>query len=113
MKQAIFALLVSGTYAFPWVAEQPGVDSSLFKARRAHKRQQAGEGAGGPATCPFNANHVAASPVTSKYPYNNAKNGLPGLGKGGFQVPATGDTAHAFVAPGKPQTLISTRNHDG
>ncbi|KAK0938693.1 hypothetical protein LTR29_009792 [Friedmanniomyces endolithicus] len=100
MKQAIFALLVSGTYAFPWVAEQPGVDSSLFKARRAHKRQQAGEGAGGPATCPFNANHVAASPVTSKYPYNNAKNGLPGLGKGGFQVPATGDTAHAFVAPG-------------
>ncbi|KAK1056955.1 hypothetical protein LTR33_013763, partial [Friedmanniomyces endolithicus] len=100
MKQAIFALLVSGTYAFPWVAEQPGVDSSLFEARRAHKRQQTGEGAGGPATCPFNANHVAASPVTSKYPYNNAKNGLPGNGKGGFQVPATGDTAHAFVAPG-------------
>ncbi|KAK1054085.1 hypothetical protein LTR74_016097 [Friedmanniomyces endolithicus] len=100
MKHAIISLLVSGTYAFPWVADQPGVDSSLFKARRAYKRQQTGEGAGGPATCPFNANHVAAAPVTSKYPYNNAKNGLPGNGKGGFQVPATGDTAHAFVAPG-------------
>ncbi|TKA61134.1 hypothetical protein B0A55_12340 [Friedmanniomyces simplex] len=100
MKQAVFSLLVSGAYAFPWVAEQPGVDSSLFKARRAYKRQQTGEGAGGPATCPFNANHVAAAPVTSQYPYNNAQNGLPGDGKGGFQVPADGDTAHGFIAPG-------------
>ncbi|KAK3062334.1 hypothetical protein LTR53_019421, partial [Teratosphaeriaceae sp. CCFEE 6253] len=79
----------------------PGVDSSLFKARRAYRRQQTGEGAGGPATCPFNPNHVAAAPVTTKWPYNNAKNGLPGNGKGGYQVPADGDTAHAFVAPGK------------
>lgn len=32
--------------------------------------------------------------------YNNAKNGSAGDGKGGFQVPAPGDTAHQFVAPG-------------
>ncbi|KAK4900619.1 hypothetical protein LTR27_002335 [Elasticomyces elasticus] len=102
MKQALlsYSLLASGAYAFPWVANQPGVDSSLFAARKAFKRQQTPEGAGDAAHCPFNANHVPAAPVTSKYPYNNAKNGIPGNGKGGFQVPATGDTAHQFVAPG-------------
>ena len=40
------------------------------------KRQQPGEGQGGPASCPFNANHEPAAPVTDEYPYNNAKNGL-------------------------------------
>ncbi|KAK3643368.1 hypothetical protein LTR56_006438 [Elasticomyces elasticus] len=102
MKQALlsYSLLASGAYAFPWVASQPGVDSSLFAARKAFKRQQTPEGAGDAAHCPFNANHIPAAPVTSKYPYNNAKNGVPGQGKGGFQVPATGDTAHQFVAPG-------------
>ncbi|KAK5709320.1 hypothetical protein LTR17_019891 [Elasticomyces elasticus] len=102
MKQALlsYSLLASGAYAFPWVANQPGVDSSLFAARKAFKRQQTPEGAGDAAHCPFNANHVPAAPVTSKYPYNNAKNGIAGNGKGGFQVPATGDTAHQFVAPG-------------
>jgi hypothetical protein len=43
---------------------------------------------------------VPAAPVTAKYPYNNAKNGLPGNGKGGYMVPADGDTEHQFVAPG-------------
>ena len=51
-------------------------------------------------TCPFNSQHQPAAPVTSKYPYNNAKNGLPGNGKGDYQVPAPGDTAHHFEAPG-------------
>lgn len=86
-------------YAFPWVANQPGVDSSLFQNR--HKRQQSGgNNPGGPATCPFNANHQPAAPITSDYPYNNALNGLPGDGNGGFQVPAEGDTVHQYVAPG-------------
>ncbi|KAK3678167.1 hypothetical protein LTR78_002263 [Recurvomyces mirabilis] len=101
MKYAAVSLLVSGAAAFPWVVDSPGVDSSLFKQRRAlWRRQQTGEGAGGPATCPFNANHVPASPVTAQYPYNNAKNGVMGNQKGGFQVPTTGDTAHYYVAPG-------------
>ena len=105
MKSLIVSFLFSSTYAFPWVAEVPGVQSPWSRqyreanARRM-KRQQAGEGAGSEALCPFNANHVPAAPVTSKYPYNNANNGLPGNGKGGYQVPAPGDTAHQFVAPG-------------
>ena len=87
------------THAFPWVANQPGVDSSPFNGGQ--KRQQSGGNApGGPATCPFNSNHQPAAPVTSEYSYNNAQNGLPGDGKGGFQVPAEGDTAHQYAAPG-------------
>lgn len=102
MKQVIVSsLFASGAVAFPWVSSQPGVDSSLFAAStRIKPRQQTGEGAGGPATCPFNANHVPAAPITAQYPYNNATNGNQGNGKGGFQVPAPGDTAHYFVAPG-------------
>ena len=98
----ILSYLLSSAYAFPWVAEMPGVDSSLLKGYRQskQKRQQAGTGASGPANCPFNPNHVNAAPITTKYPYNGAKNGLPGKGMGGFQVPAPGDKAHQFVAPG-------------
>merc|ERR1711967_19987 len=95
MKNAfVSSLIVSGAAAFPWVAKQPGVDSSILRPR-----QQVGEGPGGPDTCPFNANHEDARPVTDEFPYNNAKNGVPGNGKGGYQVPAPGDTAHQFEAP--------------
>jgi len=98
---AIFSIFVASASAFPWVAEQPGVDSSLFGGPRRTKRQQSGSFQnGGAATCPFNSNHQAAAPYNSKYPYNGAQNGLPGKGIGGFQVPAPGDTAHAYVAPG-------------
>ncbi|KAK4544336.1 hypothetical protein LTR36_004227 [Oleoguttula mirabilis] len=100
MKQFVLPLLASGAAAFPFVANQAGVDLSLLNAGRVRPRQQSGEGAGSAATCPFNPNHVAAAPVTAAYPYNNAKNGVPGNGKGGYYVPATGDTAHQFVAPG-------------
>merc|ERR1711939_1246048 len=97
MKNAVVSsLLVSGAAAFPWVAMQPGVDSSIL---RLEPRQQVGEGPGGPDTCPFNANREDARPVTDEFPYNNAKNGVPGNGKGGYQVPAPGDTAHQFEAP--------------
>ncbi|TKA25221.1 hypothetical protein B0A50_05919 [Salinomyces thailandicus] len=96
---AISSLLVSGAAAFPFVAMQPGVDSSLFK------RQQAGVGPGSAATCPFNPNHKPAAPVTEEYPYNNAKDGKVGNRKGGYQVPAPGDTAHYFVPP-NPDTDI-------
>merc|ERR1711977_611007 len=103
MKNAVVSsLLVSGAAAFPWVAMQPGVDSSILRLK---PRQQVGEGPGGPDTCPFNANHEDARPVTDEFPYNNAKNGVPGNGKGGYQVPAPGDTAHQFEAP-NPSTDI-------
>lgn len=102
MKSAVVSsLLVSGTYAFPWVLNDPNVDASLLPQHRSlHSRQQPGSGPGSAATCPFNANHVPAAPITSAYPYNNAINGQKGNGKGGYYVPAPGDTAHAFVAPG-------------
>ncbi|KAL1306180.1 hypothetical protein AAFC00_004282 [Neodothiora populina] len=91
--------LLSTASAFPFVAKMPGVDSSLLKARHS-KRQQPGTGPGSAASCPFNANHVPAAPYSPDYPYNHAFNGTAGNGVGGFQVPAPGDDAHKFIAPG-------------
>ena len=94
--------------AYPFVANMPGVDSSLF--RNAKRQQSGGFQKGGPATCPFNPNHPGAAPITSQYPYNGAVNGLPGKGVGGYQVPAPGDTAHQFVAPGPNDIRKSPSN---
>lgn len=78
--------------AFPFVADMPGVDSSfLSKPSQNTKRQS---------SCPFNANHPGAAPYSATYPYTGAKNALPGTQTGGIKVPADGDTAHAFEAPG-------------
>jgi hypothetical protein len=96
------AFVVPVAIAYPFVAEMEGVDASLLAGYRNAKRQQPGTTqAGGAATCPFNKNHVNAPGITDKYPYNGAKNGSPGKGVGGYKVPADGDTAHQFVAPGK------------
>ena len=97
MKYSLMAvaLAAEAVTAFPFVAEMPGVDSSLFR-----RQQSGGSNPGGPKTCPYNANHVPAPGITAKYPYNNAKNGQKGNEKGGYKVPADGDTAHYFVAPG-------------
>jgi len=94
MRNAIaFASVISAATAFPWVATQAGVDTSLLRSGHA-KRQQASNLA-----CPFNANHVPAAPFNPDYPYNSAKNGQPGNGVGGYQVPAPGDTDHEYIAP--------------
>jgi hypothetical protein len=53
-----------------------------------------------PATCPFNKDHKPAAKWNLKFPYNHAQNGLPGKGKGGFQVPMPGDDDHKFIQPG-------------
>jgi len=90
------SIFIASASAFPWVARMPGVDSSLLPKRQ----QSGGSNPGGPATCPFNSDHKPAAAFNSKYPYNSAQNGLPGKGIGGYQVPAPGDTAHQFVAPG-------------
>jgi hypothetical protein len=34
------------------------------------------------------------------FPYAGSTNGSPGTNPGGYLVPAVGDTAHAFIAPG-------------
>ncbi|KAJ4421727.1 hypothetical protein N0V82_003571 [Gnomoniopsis sp. IMI 355080] len=97
MKYFITLLSATAVHSFPFVANVPGVDTRLFRPRQ----QPGGSGqAGGAATCPFNANHVPAPGITTEFPYNHAANGLPGLGVGGYQVPADGDTAHQFQAPG-------------
>lgn len=97
MKNAVlFSALLSSASAFPWVVNAPGVDSSMLRRRQ----QSGGSDPGGPDTCPFNSDHTGAAPFNADYPYNNAQNGLPGNGVGGYQVPADGDTAHYFVAPG-------------
>lgn len=101
MKSFLFSLLFSTAYAFPWVANMPGVQSPWSKHRKLAIRQQTGDGPGGPNTCPFNPNHKPAHPITKKYPYNNAKNGLPGNGKGGYQVPAKVSIAFRVVTEPK------------
>ncbi|GAB7361607.1 hypothetical protein MBLNU230_g1659t1 [Neophaeotheca triangularis] len=102
MKNVVaLSLLASGVSAFPYVAKQRGVDNSL------HRRQQPGGSgtAADPAKCPFNANHQPAAPVTDEFPYNNAKNGLPGNRQGGILVPDPNDEAHQYV-PANPDTDI-------
>ena len=90
----VFILALDLASAFPFVAEIPGVDSSLLRKASStvnEKRQS---------SCPFNSVHPGAAPYNAEYPYTGARNGLPGTGKGGLLVPAPGDTAHAFQAPG-------------
>lgn len=95
-----FAGIIASASAFPFVANTPGVDSSLIREARVKRQQTPTSGPGSAASCPFNANHVPAVPYSPDYPYNYAFNGTQGKGKGGYQVPAPGDTAHQFIAPG-------------
>ncbi|THV43716.1 hypothetical protein BGAL_1034g00010 [Botrytis galanthina] len=102
--------MVGAVTAFPFVAKMPGVDSSLLYRQ---KQQQPDT-----TSCPFNANHIDAPGISDSYPYNGAKNGLAGKGKGGYQVPAPGDTDHQFIAPkstdirGPCPVLNAAANHN-
>jgi len=97
------ALAAEAVTAFPFVADLPGVDSSLFRNTRReanYKRQQSGGSyPGGPETCPYNPDHKPAVGISTKYPYNGAKNGSKGAGKGGYIVPDPNDLDHRFIAP--------------
>ncbi|KAK4498625.1 hypothetical protein PRZ48_009135 [Zasmidium cellare] len=97
-QNTLFLALIAApaALAYPWVARMPGVDSSMLGARS----QASQFGARDSPQCPNNPNHVPAPLVTDQYPYNGAKNGKPGNGKGGYLVPAPGDTVHYFQAPG-------------
>ena len=77
--------------SFPFMADMPEVRSTSDVEALHSKRQT---------TCPFNTNHVPGVPITAQFPYAGAINGLPSTRPGNFQVPAIGDTAHQFVAPG-------------
>ena len=90
----IITLAAQSVLPFPFVAQIPGVDSSLLRkdSRSSNGKRQS--------TCPVNSVHPGAAPYNAKYPYTGARNGEAGTGKGGILVPAVGDTAHAFEAPG-------------
>lgn len=93
MAELILLLLtiVPSIFSFPFVANQPGVDSSLLKRSHNGKRTS---------NCPVIINRKGAAPFNSKFPYTGARNGLPGSQLGGFEVPNDDDTAHFFEAPG-------------
>ncbi|KAK5119735.1 hypothetical protein LTR85_007311 [Meristemomyces frigidus] len=99
LQSALLGLLAANTaLAYPWVSNVPGVDSSMLGPRRSLASRALPYNN----VCPANPNpHVPAAPITAKYPYLGAINGTPGTGKGGVQVPAPGDTAHYFRAPGQ------------
>lgn len=92
---SIFGLsvLVAHAVAYPWVVHAPGVDSSILPSP--HTAVLARDSL----NCPFNANHEPGFSSSDEYPYLGAKDGKPGTGKGGIQVPAPGDTAHAYKDP--------------
>ncbi|KAF2200873.1 Cloroperoxidase [Delitschia confertaspora ATCC 74209] len=81
--------------AFPFMANDP----NLANKHLLERQQSGGILPGGPETCPFNPDHQPGHSFSLKFPYNWANNGLPGKGKGGYQVPAPGDDAHRFIPP--------------
>lgn len=92
----LIAALSLPALAYPFVPTLAGVDSALLQRRHLRVRQ-----AGSAASCPNNPNHMAAVPISSEYPYCGALNGIPGKQycENNF-VPAEGDTAHYYEAPG-------------
>ena len=78
--------------SFPWMADMPGVDSTLLKKDHANGKRDA--------ACPNNPNHPGAVPFNPQFPYTGAKDGLPGTQIGGVEVPNDNDVAHRFEAPG-------------
>ena len=98
------ALGASVVFAFPWMANIPGIDLSLLKKGQIYqantKRQIETDDKGSAAYCPVNPEHLGAAPFNPLYPYTGAVDGLPGTGIGGKQVPAPGDEAHYFTPPG-------------
>lgn len=104
MKLAILSTaLIGSTVAFPALLNLNGKDKLLdlsvidLNVKTEEKNTYA---AADPKNCPYNPNHVPAAPWNPKFPYRNAKNGLPGSGKGGYVVPHPDDEAHKFIAPG-------------
>lgn len=102
MKLTAISLLVSSTAAFPALLNLKGneklLDTSVLDLNK-HKAVKNIYPAADPKNCPFNPDHVPAAPWNASFPYNHAKNGLPGKGKGGYQVPAPGDEEHRFIHP--------------
>ncbi|CAI6335538.1 unnamed protein product [Periconia digitata] len=91
MYKFSFLLHIATSAAYSWVSSQPGVDTALLKEHHVRRAVD---------SCPFNADHKPAAPYNPKYRYTGAANGVPGNGIGGLKVPADGDEAHYYQAPG-------------
>lgn len=72
-KGALATLFAAQVSAFPWVLDTIGQPRDYFGHQEKRQTQ-----AGSAATCPSNPNHKGAVPISAKYPYCGAKNGLPG-----------------------------------
>lgn len=113
MKLAALSAIVGSAAAFPALLNLNGKDSLLDlkgsgkdkiidlsvldlnkKAEKANMFPAAD-----PKNCPVNKNHVPAAKWNPKFPYNHAKNGLPGKGVGGYLVPHPDDEDHKFIQP--------------
>ena len=107
MKLAALSALLGSAAAFPALlnlnnGDKPLLDLSdvsVLDLNQQRAKESKKYPAADPKNCPYNPNHEPAAPWNASFPYNYAKNGLPGKGKGGFQVPAPGDEAHRFIAP--------------
>lgn len=123
MKLASFSALIGSAAAFPALINLGGdgdaplldltgkgglidissiVNSSTLSVLQFNQdqAQNTGYAAADPKNCPFNKDHKPAAKWNPDFPYSGARNGLPGNGKGGYQVPAPGDDDHKFIAPG-------------
>ena len=81
----------------------PGLNQDMAKhmaSERELLRRQTAPGCYAQSCCPNNPVHPGAAPLTAQFPYLGAKNGLPATRLGNIEVPADGDKAHAFQAPG-------------
>ena len=87
----VFLAVFPTAFSFPFIASQPGVDSTLLKRSPNAKRITA---------CPVITNRIGAAPFNKKFPYSGANAGKPGTQRGGYEVPSDKDTAHFFEAPG-------------
>lgn len=120
MKLVALSALVGATAAFPGLLNLDGKgplldltgkgglidlskvinmsDSSVLDFNQDRERENTYPAAD-PKNCPVNHDHKPAAKWNPAFPYNHAKNGLPGRGKGGYQVPAPGDEDHKFIHP--------------
>lgn len=79
-KTLVAAVCAGQAVAFPWVAEKIGHPRDFFANvdKRYTEPSDTSEPAGSAAQCPNNPNHQGAVPISAKYPYCGAANGLPG-----------------------------------
>ena len=86
--------------SFPWMAGMPGLDKGPLSLNSQFTKRQNAPGCYVESCCPNNPVHPFAAPLTAEFPYLGAKNGLPATRLGNVEVPADGDDAHNFEAPG-------------